>query len=112
VSYSNYLGYSITCKHDDYDDDDDGGGDDVKRKVHKFQHMNVALIRTLMGKTRKETELKLYKVMTLLILFNRSEVWTLKKQNLYTIQATDMKFKKSGNRQTCLEKIKKGRYQE
>jgi hypothetical protein len=23
-----------------------------------------------------------------------------------------MKFKKSGNRQTCLEKIKKGRYQE
>jgi len=41
VSYSNYLGYSITCKHDDYDDDDDDDDGDKEQFYSASSRVNM-----------------------------------------------------------------------
>ena len=75
-----------------------------------LQHICGAQIRIQKRKTRKETQLKFYRIMTVLTLLYGSQTWTLGTQDLNRIKATEMcclRFIKSC---TVLDKIKKRRY--
>jgi hypothetical protein len=67
VSYFNYLGCNVTYK---YNED-----------LRKFQNICGVIARTLKKKTRKETNLKFYKIMTVPVLLYGSETWTPRKRD-------------------------------
>jgi hypothetical protein len=57
-------------------------------------------------KTRKTTEMKLYKVMALPVLLYGSGIWTIKIKDMSKIQATAMRYLRSVNGCTELDHIK------
>jgi hypothetical protein len=69
VSNFNYLGCNVTYKHDE----------DLNDKLSKSQNICGVIRRTLNKKTRKETNLKFYKIMAVPVLIYGSETWTLRK---------------------------------
>lgn len=91
-----YLGCEIS-----YSDDDD-----VKRKLHRFQYMCGTIRRTLRNKVRQETTMKFYKTMAVPVLMYGSETWVNKKKYQNAIQSSEMKFLRSVNKCTKLDKIK------
>jgi hypothetical protein len=82
VSDFNYLGCNVTYKYDE----------DLNKKINKFQSICGAVSRTLIRKTRKETNLKFYKVMATPVLLYGCETRTLKKRDWNRIQAAEMKY--------------------
>jgi hypothetical protein len=48
--------------------------------------------KNVKNKTRKETNLKFYKVMAIPVLLHGCEIWTLKKTDCNRIQAAEMKY--------------------
>jgi hypothetical protein len=81
VSDFNYLGCNVTYKYDD----------DLNKKINKFQSICAVISRKLKIKTRKETNLKFYKVMATPVLLYGCETWTLKK-DWNRIQAAEIKY--------------------
>jgi hypothetical protein len=82
VSIFNYLGCYVKYKYDE----------DLNDKLNKFQNICGVIARTLKNKTRKETNLKFYKIMPLPVLLYGSETWTLRKREWNRIQAAEMKY--------------------
>jgi hypothetical protein len=82
VSNFNYLGCNVTHKYDE----------DLNDKLSKFQNICGVIARTLNMKTRKETNLKFYKIMTVPVLLYGSETWTPRKRDWNRIQAAEMKY--------------------
>ncbi|KAK9877518.1 hypothetical protein WA026_018626 [Henosepilachna vigintioctopunctata] len=96
VSHFTYLGCDITY---DYDDD-------MVKKLHNFQRICGTLSRTLRRRTRKETQIKLYKVMATPTLLYGSETWTLNTRDLSRIQAAEMRYLRSVKGCTLLDRIR------
>jgi hypothetical protein len=63
VSNLNYLGCNVTYKYDE----------DLNDKLSKFQNICGVIARTLKKKTRKVTNLKFYKIMSVPVLLFGSE---------------------------------------
>jgi hypothetical protein len=80
VSNFNYLGCNVTYKYDEH----------LNVKLSKFQNICGVIARTLKTKTRKETNLKFYKIMAVPVLLYGSETWTLRKKDWNRIQAAEM----------------------
>jgi hypothetical protein len=66
--------------------------EDLNTKINTFQSMCGVISRTLKTKTRKETNLKFYKVMAIPVLLYGYETWTLKKTDRNRIQAAEIKY--------------------
>jgi hypothetical protein len=62
--------------------------------------------RTLKKKTRKETNLKLYKTMAVPVLLYGSEMWILRKRDWNRIQAAEMKYLRTIKGCTRLDQIR------
>jgi hypothetical protein len=58
----------------------------------KFNHICETIRRVLNKKTRKETQIKFYKVMAIPTLTYSSETWTLTKKQRQKIETAEMKF--------------------
>lgn len=79
VSHFNYLGCDISFKYEK----------DIEKKVNRFQMICGTIGRTLGRKTRKEIQMKFYKVMAVPTLIYGSESWTItkkKKNHVYNQQ--------------------------
>ncbi|KAJ4451178.1 hypothetical protein ANN_02620 [Periplaneta americana] len=63
-------------------------------------------IRTLRNKTRKDTQIKLYKVMAIPTGLYASETWTLKEKDRSRLQAAEMRFLRSVVGVTRLDHIR------
>jgi hypothetical protein len=61
---------------------------------------------SLKKKTRKETNLKFYKIMAVPVLLHGSKTWTLRKRDWNRIQAAEMKYLRTVKGYTRLDKIK------
>jgi len=96
VSHFTYLGCDITFEYEN----------DIQHKLHKFQHICGTLRKTLKKKTRKETQLKFYKVMATPVLLYGSETWTMGRQDLSRIQAAEMKHLRSIKGCRIIDKIR------
>lgn len=96
VSHFQYLGCDIT-----YDEDKD-----IKNKVNTFQRICGTIRRTLKNKTRKETQIKFYKVMAVPTVLYGSECWVPKKNELRQIESSEMKFLRSVKGCTRLDKLR------
>jgi hypothetical protein len=81
----NYLGCNVMYKYDE----------DLNDKLSKFQNICGVIARTLKKKTRKETNLKFYKIMEVPVLLYGSKTWTPRKRDWNRIQAADEIFKNS-----------------
>jgi hypothetical protein len=93
VSNFNCLGCNVTYKYDE----------DLNDKLSKFQNICGVIARTLKKKTRRETNLKFYKIMAVPVLLYGSETWTLRKRDWNTIQAAEMKYLRTVKGCTRLE---------
>jgi hypothetical protein len=82
VSNFNYLGRNVTYKYDE----------DLNDKLSKLKNICGAIARTLKKKTRKETNLKCYKIMAVPVLLYGSETWTWRKSDWSRIQAAEIKY--------------------
>lgn len=82
VRHFNYLGCDLSY---DYEND-------IDIKLHRFQQMCGTIRRTLSKKTRRETQLKMYKVMAVPVLLYGSESWVLTRKKSSNIQASEMRF--------------------
>lgn len=82
VNVFNYLGCQISFF----------GKYDLDKKILTFQNMCGTIVRTLKNKTRRETQLKFYKVMAVPALLYGAETWVLTKKDRLRIQAAEMKF--------------------
>jgi hypothetical protein len=71
VSSFNYLECNVIYKYDE----------DLNDKLCKFQNIYGLISRTLKKKTRKETNLKFYKIMAVPVLLYGSETWTPRNRN-------------------------------
>jgi hypothetical protein len=69
VSKFRYLGYTLSYVSD-YD---------IKGKISLFQRLYGTIRRTLYNKRRKDTQVKLYKIMAVPTLLYGSEAWTMKR---------------------------------
>lgn len=96
VSHFTYLGCDLTYENET----------DIQKKLHRFQHICGTLSRTLKKRTRKETQLKFYKVMAIPVLLYGSETWTLKSQDLNRIQVSEMRHLRSIKGYTIMDKIR------
>jgi hypothetical protein len=67
VTHFKYLGCDVSYQYDN----------DVDVKLEKFENICVTIRISLRGKTRKDTQLKFYKVMATPTLFYGSETWIL-----------------------------------
>jgi hypothetical protein len=67
----NYLGCNVTYKYEE----------DLNDKLSKFQNICGVIARTLQKKTKKETNLKFYKIMAVPVLLHGIETWTLRKRD-------------------------------
>jgi hypothetical protein len=81
LSDFNYLGCDVTYKYDE----------DLNKKMNKCQSICGVISRTL-KKSKKETNLKFYKVMAIPVLLYGCETWTLKKRDWNIIQGAEMKY--------------------
>ena len=96
VSHFNYLGCDLTYEYEN----------EVQQKLHKFQYICGTLRKILRKKTRKETQLKFYRVMATPVLLYGSETWTLGSRDLSRIQATEMRHLRPIKGCTILDKIR------
>ena len=69
--------------------------DDIKTKTEKFNYINGTIRRTLKNKTRKETMIKFYKVMSVPAITYGSETWIINKSDKRKIQSAEMRFLRS-----------------
>jgi hypothetical protein len=90
VSNFNYLGCNVTHKYDE----------DLNDKLSKFQNICRVIARTLTNKTRKEPNLKCYKIMAVPVLLYGSERWTPRKRDWNRIQVAEMKHLRTVKRCT------------
>jgi hypothetical protein len=74
VNHFKYLGYDATFLEET----------DIDAKIKKFQNICGTIGRTLKGKTRKDTQIKLYQVMAVPTLLYGSECWTMRKRHVNT----------------------------
>jgi hypothetical protein len=81
VKNFNYLGCDIPYNYDD----------DLQNELHKFQYMCGAIKRTLINKTRKDTQLKFYKIMEVPVLLYGCENWALNRVDRRKIETAEMK---------------------
>jgi hypothetical protein len=96
VSNFNYLGCNVTYKHDE----------DLNDKLSKFQNICGIIARALMKKTRKERDLKFYKIMAVPVLLYGSETWTPRKTDWNRIQAAEIKYLRTVKGCTRLDQIR------
>jgi predicted DNA-binding protein (UPF0278 family) len=82
VNHFNYVG----CNTSIFDNKD------LETKLRKFNHTCGTIRRILNKKTRKETQIKFYKVMAIPTLTYSSETWTLTKKQRQNIETAEMKF--------------------
>ena len=68
VSHFQYLGCDITFEEEQ----------DINKKINTYQHICGTIRRTIKGKTRRETQMKFYKVMALPTVLYGAESWTLR----------------------------------
>jgi hypothetical protein len=78
----------------------------ANNKLSKFQNICGVIARTLKNKTRKETNLKFYKIMAVPVLLYGSETWTLRKRDWNRIQVAEMKYLKAAKGCTSLDQIR------
>jgi hypothetical protein len=76
--------------------------------LHKFQNICGTIRRYLKGKTRMDTQLKLYKTTTVPVLMYGREAWTIKKKDISRIQSAEMKFLRSVKGCTRIDHIRNG----
>jgi hypothetical protein len=69
VDSFNYLGYIITVSNNEI-------------KMNRFHQMCSTVLRILNNKTRKETQIKYYRVMAVRTLTYGSEMWTIIKKKM------------------------------
>ena len=81
----NYLGYNISYNVDT----------DWVNKLSKFRSICGTIHRNLRNKTRKETRMKFYKTVAVPTFLYASETWTLGKGEEKKIQAAEMRFLRS-----------------
>jgi hypothetical protein len=81
VKNFNYFGCEISYNYDD----------DLQNKLHEFQYMCGTIKLTLINKTRKDTQLKFYKVMAVPVLLYGCENWALNRVDRRKIETTEMK---------------------
>jgi hypothetical protein len=82
VSHFNYLGCDVSYNYDA----------DLQIKLNKFQYMCGTIKRTLTNKTRKDTQLKFYKVMVVPTLLYGYEIWALNRSGKRKIETAEMRF--------------------
>ncbi|MFP3020755.1 MAG: hypothetical protein ACEY3F_05440, partial [Wolbachia sp.] len=82
VNYFSFLGCDISYKTEN----------DVTNKLHKFQTIRGTIHRTLGNKTRKDTRIKFYKLMAVLVLTYDSETCITTRRDEQRIQTSEMKF--------------------
>jgi hypothetical protein len=82
VSHFNYLGCDVSYNYDA----------DLRIKLNKFQYMCGTIKRTLTNKTRKDTQLKFYKVMVVPTLLYGYEIWALNRSGKRKIETAEMIF--------------------
>lgn len=82
VSHFNYLGCDVTY----------GYSKDIQTKINRFSHVCGTISRYIKNKTRKETQIKLYKTVAVPTLLYGSETQVTKKKEESRIQAKEMKF--------------------
>jgi hypothetical protein len=80
--------------------------EDLNDKLSKFQNVCGVIARTLKKKTRKETNLKFYKIIAVPVLLYGSETWTLRKRDWNRIQATEKKYLRTVKGCTRLNQIR------
>jgi hypothetical protein len=96
MTHFKYLGCDVSYQYDNH----------VDVKLKKFQNICGTIRRSLRGKTRKDTQLKFYKVMATPTLLYGSETWTLNARDKSRIQASEMKFLRSVKGCTREDKIR------
>jgi hypothetical protein len=57
---------------------------DTDAKIKKFQNICGAIVGTLKGKPRKDTQIKFYQTMAVTTLLYGSECWAMKKRHVKT----------------------------
>ena len=82
INQFKYLGYSLEYRK----------SQDVEIKLNRFRHFCGTIQRTLKHNVRRETLLKLYKVVALPLLLYGCECWTLTSDQLRRIEASEMRF--------------------
>jgi hypothetical protein len=97
VSKFKYLGYTLSCMSDC----------DIKEKISLFQRLCGTIRRILYNKTRKDTQVKLYKIMAVPTLLYVSEASTMKRADFQKIQTYEMKFLRAVGGYNLLDKKKK-----
>jgi hypothetical protein len=70
----NYLRYTITVTN----------SRDLEIKINRFNQVCCAIRRTLINKSRKDTQVKFYKVMAVPLLTRGSEIWSITKEKKKT----------------------------
>jgi hypothetical protein len=75
-------------------------------KLSKFENICGVIARILKMKTRKETNLKFYKIMAVPVLLYDSETRTLRKRDWNRIQAAEMKCLRTVKGCTRLDQIR------
>lgn len=96
VSHFCYLGTDISYNKDR----------DIEIKIQRFEHICGTINRTLSNKTRKDTKIKLYKVMATPILMYGSESWVPSQKEVKKIQTAEMRFLRRVQGCTLLDKIR------
>jgi hypothetical protein len=91
-----FVGYNVTYKYDE----------DLNYKLSKFQNMCGVIARTPKKKTRKEINLKFYKIMVFVVLLYGSETWTPRKRDWNRIQAAETKYLRTLKGCTRLDQIR------
>jgi hypothetical protein len=81
VKNFNYLGCDIQYNYDA----------DLQNKLHKFQYMCGTIKQTLINKTRKDTQLKFYKVMAVSVLYGCKN-WALNREDRRKTETAEIKF--------------------
>jgi hypothetical protein len=71
-----------------------------------YKNNGITIARTLNKKTRKETNLKFYKIMAVPVLLYGSEIWTPRKRDWSRIQAAEMKYLRTVKGCTRLDQIR------
>jgi hypothetical protein len=65
---------------------------DLRQKINNFQYAYCTIKRTSRNKTRNDTMLKFFKVMTVPTLTYGLEYWATNKTNRRAVEAAEMKF--------------------
>ena len=78
---------------------------DFDKKINRFQRIYVT-IRKPLKKTGRDTQLKFYKIVARPTLLYGSETWVTTKRDMTRLEAAEMRFLRSVNGYTRLDKIR------